>query len=72
MNQGLALIIEDDGPGCDPARLDDAGSPGARRGIGLAALRRRFALDYDGRARFNVHTAPGAGFRVDLWIPQTP
>ena len=34
------------------------------------ALRRRFALDYDGRARLRVHTQPGAGFRVDLWIPQ--
>jgi len=70
MNRGLELSIEDDGPGCDPALLaDDAGAVG-RRGIGLAALKRRFALDYDGRARLNVHTAPGAGFRVDLWIPQ--
>jgi sensor histidine kinase YesM len=24
LNQGLALCIEDDGPGCDPATLDDA------------------------------------------------
>jgi len=69
MNQGLELSVEDDGPGCDPAQLDErAGS--VRRGIGLAALQRRFAIDYDGRARLNVRTAPGAGFRVDLWIPQ--
>jgi len=68
-DRGLSLVVEDDGPGCDPARLDDD-TPGARRGIGLDALRRRFALDYDGRARFDVRTAPGAGFRVDLWIPQ--
>ena len=66
---GLALRVEDDGPGCDPAELEDD-APGARRGIGLAALKRRFALDYEGRARLRVHTASGAGFRVDLWIPQ--
>jgi len=69
VERGLALRVEDDGPGCDPAQLEDD-APGARRGIGLAALKRRFALDYEGRARLRVHTAPGAGFRVDLWIPQ--
>src|SRR6218665_3322693 len=68
LNQGLDLTIADDGPGCDPAGLQDDG-PG-RRGIGLSALRRRFALDYEGRARLRVHTAPGEGFRIDLWIPQ--
>ncbi|MET0518318.1 MAG: histidine kinase [Burkholderiaceae bacterium] len=71
LNQGLDLSIADDGPGCDPARLQPGEPPGPqRRGIGLAALQRRFALDYDGRGRLRVHTAPGAGFRVDLWIPQ--
>ncbi|HEX7688334.1 MAG TPA: histidine kinase, partial [Burkholderiaceae bacterium] len=65
----LALSVEDDGPGCDPAALDEDAPPAARRGIGLASLRRRFALDYDGRARLDVRTAPGAGFRVDLRIP---
>jgi len=64
-NEGLALRIEDDGPGCDRATLE-----GDRGGVGLAALKRRFALDYDGRARFQVHTAPGAGFRVEVWIPR--
>jgi hypothetical protein len=67
--EGLALSVEDDGSGCDPATLDDP-ADAARRGIGLGALRRRFALDYEGRARLQVRTAPGAGFRVDLWIPQ--
>lgn len=69
LTDGLKLMVKDDGAGCDPARLDAA--PGGRRGIGLGALRRRFALDYEGRARLRIHTAPGAGFRVDLWIPQT-
>jgi hypothetical protein len=67
-NRGLELSVEDDGAGCEPARLDDPAS--ARPGIGLTALRRRFALDYEGRARLQIHTRPGAGFRVDLWIPQ--
>ena len=69
LNQSLELSVEDDGPGCDPETLKDDEIT-ARRGIGLAALKRRFALDYDGRARLRVQTAPGAGFRVDLWIPQ--
>jgi sensor histidine kinase YesM len=68
LNQGLELSVEDDGAGCEPARLDDPAS--GRSGIGLTALRRRFALDYDGRARLQIRTKPGAGFRVDLWIPQ--
>ncbi|MEO5689725.1 MAG: histidine kinase [Burkholderiaceae bacterium] len=68
MNQGLELSVEDDGAGCEPAKLDEP-SP-ERSGIGLTALRRRFALDYDGRARLQIRTRPGAGFRVDLWIPQ--
>jgi hypothetical protein len=68
MNQGLDLSVEDDGAGCEPAKLDDPAP--ARSGIGLTALRRRFALDYDGRARLQIRTQPGAGFRVDLWIPQ--
>ena len=68
--QGLALSVADDGPGCEPASLDAPDANG-RQGIGLAALRKRFSLDYGGRARLSIHTAPGAGFRVDLWIPQT-
>ena len=68
LNQGLELSVEDDGAGCELAKLDDPAP--ARSGIGLTALRRRFALDYEGRARLQIKTQPGAGFRVDLWIPQ--
>lgn len=68
-SQGLELVVADDGPGCAPEALEPR--PGQRRGIGLAALKKRFSLDYDGQARLRVHTAPGAGFRVDLFIPQT-
>jgi hypothetical protein len=66
----LHLCVHDDGAGCDPQALDQPPAPG-RSGVALAALRRRFALDFDGRARMTIATAPQAGFRVDLWIPQT-
>jgi len=69
LNQGLDLTVADDGPGCELDALEPR--PGQRRGVGLAALKKRFSLDYDGRARLRIHTAPGAGFRVDLFIPQT-
>ncbi|MCE4555487.1 sensor histidine kinase [Roseateles cellulosilyticus] len=68
LNQGLELAVSDDGPGCDPAALE--ARPGQRRGVGLSALKKRFALDYGGQARLRIHTAPGTGFRVDLFIPQ--
>lgn len=57
----LRLAVSDDGPGCD--------WPPARPGVGLSALARRFALDYQGRARFEVRSRPGAGFAVELLIP---
>lgn len=57
----LRLAVSDDGPGCD--------WPPSRPGVGLSALARRFALDYDGRARFEVDTRPGAGFAAELIIP---
>jgi hypothetical protein len=62
---GLALRVADDGAGCDLTRADTR----KRRGVGLAALRERFALDYGGQARLEVHSAPGAGFRVEILLP---
>lgn len=62
----LALRVADDGAGCawPPA------AP-ARRGVGLAALARRFELDFGGRARLDVRSAPGAGFEVEILIPRS-
>lgn len=70
---GLRLVVADDGPGCAPERLQAAAA--ARRsgprqgGVALDALRRRFELDYDGRATLAFNTAPGSGFRAALWLP---
>jgi signal transduction histidine kinase len=79
----LALQVADDGEGCVwPRPPEDAAGPAAApaaargaalargaRGVGLSALLRRFELDYEGRARLAVQSAPGAGFRVDILIP---
>jgi hypothetical protein len=48
LNHGLDLAVADDGP-ADPEAL---APPGQRRGVGLAALKKRFALDY-GQARLH-------------------
>ncbi len=62
----LRLLVRDDGAGCEwPPR---PAAPG--RGVGLSALQRRFELDYGGRARLQVRSAPGQGFEVEVLIPQ--
>jgi hypothetical protein len=67
---GLQLFVADDGAGCDWAAVQAANQRAAgRSGVGLSALRRRFEIDYAGQARLAVQTAPGAGFRVDIFIP---
>lgn len=65
----LALQVADDGAGCDwPPPAAPASGAG---GVGLGALRRRFELDFNGRARLAVKSAPGQGFAVDIHIPLT-
>jgi signal transduction histidine kinase len=63
---GLLLRVADNGPGCvwPPPRA------GTQGGVGLAALQRRFEVDYAGRARLQVQAAPGVGFQVEVFIPE--
>jgi Histidine kinase len=74
MNAGrpetLALRVADDGAGCTwpPVAGPRAGTQ-AGSGVGLGALRRRFELDFGGRAQLSVQSSPGAGFRVEILIP---
>lgn len=74
--EALALRVADDGAGCTwpPAPADGAaGAPAsatAGSGVGLSALRLRFELDFSGRARLSVQSAPGAGFQVEILIPR--
>ena len=63
----LALRVADDGAGCVWPPTEPRSSS---RGVGLHSLQRRFELDYDGRAKLQVRSAPGAGFSVDILIPQ--
>lgn len=58
----LLLLVEDDGPGCPP----DAWP--AAPGLGLRSLRERLAASFPD-ARFDVVTAPGAGFRAAIELP---
>jgi len=60
----LLLRVADNGPGCDWPL-----PPSARQGVGLAALQRRFELDYQGRARMAVQTRRGDGVAVELSLP---
>ena len=66
--EALRLRVSDDGAGCV---WPPPPTPGRPPGVGLGALIRRFELDYDGRARLDVRSAPGAGFSVEILIPQT-
>lgn len=63
----LVVRVRDDGAGC--AWPPPAPATGHTGGIGLGALRRRFALDYGGRARLDIRSAPGQGFCVEIVIP---
>ncbi len=65
----LALRVADDGAGC--AWPPAAGTAADGSGVGLAALRRRFEIDFGGRARLAVRSAPGAGFAVEILIPRS-
>ena len=74
--EALALRVADDGEGCRWPLPTVTSTPAAaahprprRSGVGLGALLRRFELDYAGQARVSVHSAPGAGFCVDILIP---
>ena len=62
----LALRVADDGDGCAWPPPASKGS-----GVGLAALMRRFEIDFDGRARLAVRSEPGAGFQVEILIPRS-
>jgi signal transduction histidine kinase len=59
--RGVRLIVEDDGRGSDPSAMASAG-----HGIGLANIRRRI-VSVGGR--LDIHSAPGAGMRLTVFVP---
>ena len=60
---GLEIVVEDDGVGAQELPGEGA------NGVGLSTVRRRIESRYDGSARFEVTSRPGAGFRVDMRVP---
>jgi signal transduction histidine kinase len=61
----LQLTVRDDGPGA-------ATQPAAAgHGLGLATVARRLTLLHGERGTLTVHTAPGAGFAVQVRLPAT-
>jgi signal transduction histidine kinase len=60
----VLLTVEDDGVGAAPHTSTSG------YGIGIDALRRRMAAKYGSRATVDVTTAVGAGFRVQVRIPE--
>ena len=62
--QSLRLSVSDNGAGLQA-------KPSSGSGIGVSALRQRFALDFDGRATFDVATnkAAGVSYSTEMIIP---
>jgi signal transduction histidine kinase len=70
----LHLIVEDDGPGCEPGQLDELTRRGFRAdettpgtGLGLAIVR-DIVEGYGGRLSFGRSAALG-GLRVEIELP---
>jgi two-component sensor histidine kinase len=61
---GLTLETADDGPGIEPADLQRSA------GTGLARLRERLTWLCGERAKLDIDSAPGRGFRATLHLPQ--
>lgn len=61
--QQLAIVVSDDGPGCELATV------GESKGLGVRTVERRLKLEYRERATFNIITAPRSGFSAQMVIP---
>jgi hypothetical protein len=61
--QQLAIVVSDDGPGCELAAV------GESKGLGVRTVERRLKLEYRERATFNIITAPRSGFSAQMVIP---
>jgi LytS/YehU family sensor histidine kinase len=59
----LRVTVSDDGPGADLSQITDAS------GMGVRTIERRLQLEYGAASKFEIDTAPSAGFSVTLCIP---
>lgn len=63
IGEALRLEVRDDGPGAASDIMDSAA------GVGLRAVRQRLETRFEGRASFDVVTAPGRGFSARVALP---
>ena len=61
-NEFLVLLISDDGCGMDENNI--------HQGVGLTNVARRVELYYRGRGRIEIHSQPGVGTSVCLYLPK--
>jgi len=59
----LTMTVDDDGPGADPAAVQQS------NGLGLRTIERRLQLEYGAKGELTITTAPGAGFTATMAIP---
>jgi hypothetical protein len=59
----LTMTVDDDGPGADPAAVQQS------NGLGLRTVERRLQLEYGTKGELAITTAPGAGFTATMSIP---
>lgn len=73
----LHVLVEDDGPGFDPARIQEILKPngqasnghGAGGGVALANINERLKRLYGPQVGLRIDSTPGKGTRVELVIP---
>lgn len=65
LDGGAHVVVGDDGLGFEPATVRDS----SKKSMGLSLMRERVEV-YGGR--FEIDSAPGAGTRVEFWIPRQP
>ena len=63
-DQGVVLVVQDEGAGFDPRLLGQ--NPGVSGEYGIFSIRERLSL-YGGR--LEIDSAPGRGSRFTLWVP---
>jgi sensor histidine kinase YesM len=68
-SETLVLSVADDGQGCSQEQLDKANNSNERQGLGVSAVRQRFALATNNQAKFLIITAPAAGFKTTIEMP---
>jgi sensor histidine kinase YesM len=64
-DRALRVTVRDSGAGATAERLAE----GRARGVGLSNLERRLARYYGDAAALRIHSAPGEGTVVEVWLP---